>query len=387
MTPHDRPSVADRPRPRPADVLLLGFARALRAAGLPVTADRAQTFLDAVGPVGLADRRGHLLGRAGDALRRARRTSSATTRSSTAWFLADDGQPRGRPATGARGRHRRRRSSRRGRRRARGPRSRGRCGSRRARPRCCATATSPPSTPAERARLNRLFAALRPVAPRRTSYRRTPARRGAVDASRDAAPRRCAGWGSRSSIAWRRRVHAAPPRRAAGRRVGLDERLRRRAAAPRATASRRAVREPATRRSSASAPDVTRLTRAMRLRDADRALVAAGETVPDWSGGTRLGERLRVFLDRWGQRGLAAVRSWWSSATAGSAATRRCWASRWAGCAGSRTGWCGSTRTGARPATSPCSRGWRRRCRTSTTSSPATRWRRSSEVLEVIARA
>ena len=49
---------------------------------------------------------------------------------------------------------------------------------------------------------------------------------------------------------------------------------------------------------------VTRLTRAMHLRDGDRALVAAGETVPDWSGGTRLGEGLRVFLDRWGQRGL-----------------------------------------------------------------------------------
>ena len=27
--------------------------------------------------------------------------------------------------------------------------------------------------------------------------------------------------------------------------------------------------------------------------------------MPDWSGGTRLGETLRVFLDRWGQRGMA----------------------------------------------------------------------------------
>ncbi len=50
---------------------------------------------------------------------------------------------------------------------------------------------------------------------------------------------------------------------------------------------------------------VTRLTRAMRLRDVDKAIVAAGETVPDWSGGTRLGEGLKAFLDRWGQRGLA----------------------------------------------------------------------------------
>ncbi len=27
--------------------------------------------------------------------------------------------------------------------------------------------------------------------------------------------------------------------------------------------------------------------------------------MPDWSGGTRLGETLQVFLDRWGQRGMA----------------------------------------------------------------------------------
>jgi uncharacterized protein with von Willebrand factor type A (vWA) domain len=50
---------------------------------------------------------------------------------------------------------------------------------------------------------------------------------------------------------------------------------------------------------------LTRVTRAMRMRDAERAIVAAGETVADWSGGTRLGETLRIFMDRWGQRGLA----------------------------------------------------------------------------------
>ena len=50
---------------------------------------------------------------------------------------------------------------------------------------------------------------------------------------------------------------------------------------------------------------VTHVSRALRIRDPERALVAAGETVPDWSGGTRLGETLRFFLDRWGQRGMA----------------------------------------------------------------------------------
>src|SRR5690349_23601002 len=39
----------------PPDALLLGFARALRAAGLPVTADREMGFLQAVALVGLDD--------------------------------------------------------------------------------------------------------------------------------------------------------------------------------------------------------------------------------------------------------------------------------------------------------------------------------------------
>ena len=39
------------------DELLLGFSRALRAAGVPVTMDRAQSFLAAVAVVGLDDQR------------------------------------------------------------------------------------------------------------------------------------------------------------------------------------------------------------------------------------------------------------------------------------------------------------------------------------------
>lgn len=50
---------------------------------------------------------------------------------------------------------------------------------------------------------------------------------------------------------------------------------------------------------------LTHVTRALRHRDVERALLRAGEAVPDWSGGTRLGEVLKVFLDRWGQRGTA----------------------------------------------------------------------------------
>jgi uncharacterized protein with von Willebrand factor type A (vWA) domain len=50
---------------------------------------------------------------------------------------------------------------------------------------------------------------------------------------------------------------------------------------------------------------LTRVTDALRSRDPDAALLAAGQVVPDWSGGTRLGESLRAFTDRWGQRGTA----------------------------------------------------------------------------------
>ena len=50
---------------------------------------------------------------------------------------------------------------------------------------------------------------------------------------------------------------------------------------------------------------LTRVTRQLRLRDPDLALAAAGTAIPDWSGGTRLGEALRAFLDLWGQRGTA----------------------------------------------------------------------------------
>jgi uncharacterized protein with von Willebrand factor type A (vWA) domain len=50
---------------------------------------------------------------------------------------------------------------------------------------------------------------------------------------------------------------------------------------------------------------LTRLTRELSSRDPDEALAAAARRVTDWSGGTRLGEGLRSFNDRWGVRGVA----------------------------------------------------------------------------------
>ena len=50
---------------------------------------------------------------------------------------------------------------------------------------------------------------------------------------------------------------------------------------------------------------LTRMTKELNSRDPDLALAQAGRRVQDWSGGTRLGECLRVFNDDWGVRGMA----------------------------------------------------------------------------------
>jgi hypothetical protein len=50
---------------------------------------------------------------------------------------------------------------------------------------------------------------------------------------------------------------------------------------------------------------LTRLTRVLAKVRPEVALEMAGKAAPDWSGGTRIGEALKVFLDRYGSRGLA----------------------------------------------------------------------------------
>lgn len=50
---------------------------------------------------------------------------------------------------------------------------------------------------------------------------------------------------------------------------------------------------------------LTRVTRELAQRDADAALRSMADAVPDWSGGTRLGDLVKRFLAEWGQRGMA----------------------------------------------------------------------------------
>ncbi|WP_164478003.1 vWA domain-containing protein [Nocardioides pantholopis] len=281
-----------------ADEVLLGFARALRAAGVPVTSDRSRAYLDAVALVGLGDRgatraagRATLCGSPDDVTRHDQVFS--------AWFGSPEDLPRSRPAPATRPAY-----------------------------------TDLPATdadgegedaeadeivraaasdqevlrhrdvatldPAERQRLAAMFAGLQVRVPRRRTARHVAASRGRVDASRTlrASLRRM---GEPAEIRWRRR--GARPRRV----VLLVD----------VSGSMSAYADPLLRlahRMTQAAPGVetftigtrlTHLTRALRVADPERALLAAAETVPDWSGGTRLGETLQVFLDRWGQRGTA----------------------------------------------------------------------------------
>ena len=50
---------------------------------------------------------------------------------------------------------------------------------------------------------------------------------------------------------------------------------------------------------------LTRLTRQLAGRNPQRAIRRATEAAPDWSSGTRIGDALKTFNDRWGRRGLA----------------------------------------------------------------------------------
>ena len=154
---------------------------------------------------------------------------------------------------------------------------------------------------AERDHLRRLFALLRPATPMRPARRRRPSPQGAVHPGRTV--RRALRDGGEVTRLLHRRRRPRP------RRVVLlidvsgsmspyaDALLRFAHAAVRARPASTEVFTIGTR--------LTRVTREMRLRDPDKALAASGSAIPDWSGGTRLGEVLKAFLDRWGQRGTA----------------------------------------------------------------------------------
>ncbi len=282
---------------RQPDEILLGFTRALRAAGVPVTQDRSQGFLAATAVLGAADQRAtYLAGRATlcagpDDLERYDQVFHE-------YFGSRDGLPRPRPAQqpvapGFSGLPLEEGS---GEADASDEVVRARASDAEVlRHRDVAALSA-----AEKHRLAGMFATLRPQPPRRRTARHQRWHRGQVDASRTlrASLRRM---GEPGEIAWRRR--GTRPRRVvllvdvSGSMSGYADALLRLA--------HRFTQVTPSVETFTVGTRVTHVTRAMRVRDPERALVAAGETVPDWSGGTRLGETLRFFLDRWGQRGMA----------------------------------------------------------------------------------
>ncbi|MGY1601418.1 vWA domain-containing protein [Geodermatophilus sp. SYSU D00815] len=156
-------------------------------------------------------------------------------------------------------------------------------------------------TVAEREHLRRLFTLLRPASPMRPSRRRRPNPQGAVHPARTV--RRALRDGGEVTRLLHRR--AAPRPRRVVLLVDVSGSM-----SPYADALLRfahvAVRaRPASTEVFTIGTRLTRVTREMRLRDPDKALAASGSAIPDWSGGTRLGEVLKAFLDRWGQRGTA----------------------------------------------------------------------------------
>ena len=155
-------------------------------------------------------------------------------------------------------------------------------------------------TTAERDEVRRLLARLEPVAPPRRSRRFEPARRGPIDAHRTVR-HLLRGGGEPARLL--RHAHQRRPRRLVLL-VDVSGSM-----APYADALLRFAHVAARRRPGTEVFTIgtrlTRISRALRGRDVDVALAAAVKAVPDWSGGTRLGELLRAFLDRWGQRGMA----------------------------------------------------------------------------------
>jgi uncharacterized protein len=284
------------------DELLLGFARALRAAGVPVTQDRSQAYLEAAALVGLDDQPAtYWAGRA--TLCSGPDDLDRYDEVFTAWFHA-----REHPVNRAR-KHQRSVSQ------AELDTGGGEGGGE---PdddvlRAMASETEvlrhrdiAEMAASDKARLAAMFETLHPRPPRRPAHRRTPWHRGDVDARRTLR-RMLERMGEPGEIAWRRR--SVRPRRVV---LLVDVSGSMSAYADALLRLAHRFSHPGVSRGAPPRVEVftvgtrlTRVTRAMRMRDPERAIVAAGETVADWSGGTRLGETLRIFMDRWGQRGLA----------------------------------------------------------------------------------
>jgi uncharacterized protein with von Willebrand factor type A (vWA) domain len=155
--------------------------------------------------------------------------------------------------------------------------------------------------PAEREHLNQLLALLRPEPPTRASRRLRPSAHGAPDPGRTL---RAALRNQGELRDLHRRDRSRRPRKVVLL-IDVSGSMEPYADALLRFAHVVVRRSPATVEAFTLGTRLTRITRELRMRDPERALSAAAKAIPDWSGGTRLGEVLRAFVDRWGQRGAA----------------------------------------------------------------------------------
>jgi uncharacterized protein with von Willebrand factor type A (vWA) domain len=156
-------------------------------------------------------------------------------------------------------------------------------------------------TPVEREHLRRLLALLRPQLPMRPSRRLRPHRSGSTDPGRTL---RAALRNQGELRELHHRDRSPRPRRIVLL-VDVSGSMEPYADALLRFAHVVVRRSPNTVEVFTLGTRLTRITRELRMRDPDHAISAAGKAIPDWSGGTRLGEVLRAFVDRWGQRGAA----------------------------------------------------------------------------------
>ena len=155
-------------------------------------------------------------------------------------------------------------------------------------------------TDEERAEADRLIDSLRLDGPRRRGRRRGPSTRGSLDL------RRTVGRALRTGGEPVRLLHEAPrdrPRRV----VLLLDVSGSMSAYARALLrfAHVAVRARDGVEVFALGTRLTRLTASLRTHDADAALALATASVPDYEGGTRLGETIGEFTERFGVRGMA----------------------------------------------------------------------------------
>ncbi|GAB3042434.1 VWA domain-containing protein [Parafrigoribacterium mesophilum] len=273
----------------------VGFAQALRSAGLPVGPDRTQVFLDAAVRLGVGDRR-HVYWAGRATLCTSPEDIVTFDKTFERWFSAEPAgvaAPRSAPQSVAQAD-------------ITGDGAADQLGEEH---RIAVLASEEEAlrhrdvaslSAVDRTRLARLFAGLSVTVPQRRSLRRHPHRRGDIDAARTVREqlRRA---GEPGPLRHRR---ARPRARRIVFLVDVSGSMQAYADSLLRLAHRVVMAAPYSTEVFTLGTRLTRVTTALRLRDPEQALQVAGAAVPDWSGGTRLGEVLRAFADRWGQRSV-----------------------------------------------------------------------------------